>query len=145
MLKEYLTIQEIAGPLILVDEVEGVKYEELVEIELPDGQVRSGKVLEVNREKALVEVFGGTTGIDINNTRLKFLGRRMELAVSLDMLGRIFDGLGNPVGIRFHCDFVGNGVDDSNHDSDYSGLPTEPMTIDFGGGTVDFGTGEIQF
>ncbi len=97
MLKEYLTIQEIVGPLILVDEVENVKYEELVDIELPNNEIRKGKVLEVNRDKALVEVFGGTTGIDIKNTRLKFLGRGMELAVSLDMLGRIFNGLGEPV------------------------------------------------
>ncbi len=97
MIKEYLTIQEIVGPLILVDEVEGVKYEELVEIQLPSGEMRNGKVLEVNRDKALVEVFGGTTGVDIKNTRLKFLGRGMEMAVSLDMLGRIFDGLGKPI------------------------------------------------
>ncbi len=97
MFKEYLTIQEIVGPLILVDEVEGIKYEELVEVQLPSGEMRNGKVLEVNRDKALVEVFGGTTGIDIKNTRLKFLGRGMEIAVSLDMLGRIFDGLGNPI------------------------------------------------
>jgi len=123
VLKEYLTIQEIVGPLILVDEVEGVKYEELVEIELPNGEIRKGKVLEVNRDKALVEVFGGTSGIDIKNTRLKFLGKRMELTASLDMLGRIFDGLGNPID--------GGPAILSETKLDVNGIPINPSARDY--------------
>lgn len=97
MLKEYTTIREVSGPLVLVEEVEGVTYEELVEITLPDNSKRRGKVLEVNRDKALVQLFEGATGVDIENSRVRFLGKSVELGVSMDMLGRIFDGLGNPI------------------------------------------------
>jgi len=97
MRKDYLTVSEIVGPLILVEEVSGVKFEELVEVELPDGEVRMGRVLEVDRDKALVQLFEGTSGVNIYQSRVRFLGRGIELGVSLDMLGRVFDGLGRPI------------------------------------------------
>ena len=97
MMKEYLTIREIAGPLVLVEEVEGVKYEELVELQLPNGERRRGKVLEVNMDKALVQLFEEATGVDVFQSRVTFLGKGIELGVSLDMLGRVFDGLGRPI------------------------------------------------
>ncbi len=97
MLKEYLTIREITGPLVLVEEVEGVKYEELVELELPDGETRRGKVLEVDGDKALVQLFEGSTGIDVYQSRVRFLGKGIELGLSMDILGRVFDGLGRPI------------------------------------------------
>ncbi|MFC1683235.1 V-type ATP synthase subunit B [Candidatus Zixiibacteriota bacterium] len=97
MLKEYLTIREITGPLVLVEEVEGVKYEELVELELPDGETRRGRVLEVNGDKALVQLFEGSTGIDVFKCRVRFLGKGIELGLSKDILGRVFDGLGRPI------------------------------------------------
>lgn len=97
MIKEYLTIREITGPLVLVEEVEGVKYEELVELELPNGEIRRGKVLEVDRDKALVQLFEGATGVDVFGSRVRFLGKGIELRVSPDILGRIFDGLGRPI------------------------------------------------
>ncbi|MCK4590904.1 MAG: V-type ATP synthase subunit B, partial [Candidatus Latescibacteria bacterium] len=97
MLKEYLTIREIAGPLVLVEEVEGVKFEELVELELPGGEKRKGRVLEVDGDKALVQLFEGATGVDVFKSRVKFLGRGIELGVSRDILGRVFDGLGGPI------------------------------------------------
>jgi V/A-type H+-transporting ATPase subunit B len=97
MLKEYLTIREITGPLVLVEEVEGVKYEELVELELPNGELRRGKVLEVNQDKALVQLFEGSTGIDVYKSRVRFLGKGIELGLSKDILGRVFDGLGRPI------------------------------------------------
>jgi V/A-type H+-transporting ATPase subunit B len=97
MLKEYLTIREISGPLVLVEEVEGVKYEELVELELPNGEQRRGKVLEVNGDKALVQLFEGSTGIDVYKSRVRFLGKGIELGLSMDILGRVFDGLGRPI------------------------------------------------
>lgn len=97
MLKEYLTIREIAGPLVLVEEVEGVKYEELVELQLPNGERRRGKVLEVDGDKALVQLFEEATGVDVFQSRVTFLGKGIELGVSEDMLGRVFDGLGRPI------------------------------------------------
>jgi V/A-type H+-transporting ATPase subunit B len=97
MLKEYLTIRDISGPLLLVEEVEGVKYEELVEVELPDESKRMGKVLEVDGDRALVQLFEGTTGVNIRTCRVRFLARGIELALSIDVLGRVFDGLGRPI------------------------------------------------
>ena len=96
MLKEYKTIKEVAGPLMFVDKVHGVAYDELVEIETQSGDIRRGKVLEVNEDKALVQLFESSEGINIKESKVKFLGRSLELGVSLDMLGRVFTGLGNP-------------------------------------------------
>ncbi|MDE6967645.1 MAG: V-type ATP synthase subunit B [Clostridia bacterium] len=96
MLKEYKSIKEIVGPLMLVEGVDGAKYDELVEIVQEDGEIRRGKVLEVNRDKALVQLFEGSQGIQMSSSKARFLGRSLELALSEDMLGRVFDGLGNP-------------------------------------------------
>ena len=96
MFKEYKTIKEVVGPLMLVEGVEGVKYNELVEIIQNNGETRRGKVLEVNRDKALVQLFESSQGLQISTSKAKFLGRSLELAVSEDMLGRVFDGMGNP-------------------------------------------------
>ncbi|TET14780.1 MAG: V-type ATP synthase subunit B [Actinobacteria bacterium] len=96
MLKEYRSITNISGPLLHVEGVEGVKYEELVDIKLDDGSIRSGIVLEVNRDNALVQVFEGTSGIDSKNTRVRFLGRGTHMYVSSDILGKVFTGLGKP-------------------------------------------------
>ena len=97
MRKEYKTIREVAGPLMLVDQVEGVKYDELVEIEQPDGRIRRGKVLEINQDKALLQLFEGSQGLRITDSSAKFLGHSIELAVAPDMLGRVFDGMGRPI------------------------------------------------
>ena len=96
MRKEYNTVREVVGPLMVVDGVEGVKYEELVDIELGTGEKRRGRVLEVNGDKAMVQLFEGSSGINLGQTRVKFLGKPLELGVSEDMIGRIFDGLGRP-------------------------------------------------
>ncbi|WP_422447972.1 V-type ATP synthase subunit B [Thermoanaerobacterium sp. DL9XJH110] len=96
MLREYRTAREIAGPLMLVENVEGVKYNELVEIETSAGEIRRGQVLEVDGDKALVQLFEGSTGLNINDARIRFLGKSIELGVSIDMLGRVFDGFGRP-------------------------------------------------
>ena len=97
MPKEYRTIQEIAGPLMLVKNVEGVTYNELGEIELSNGETRRCKVLEINGGDALVQLFESSTGINLSDSKVRFLGRSMELGVSEDMLGRVFDGLGRPI------------------------------------------------
>lgn len=96
MLKEYKTIREVVGPLMLVEGVEGVKYDELVEIEQDNGDIRHGKVLEVNGDKALVQLFEGSSGLRISTSKARFLGKSIEIAVSEDMLGRVFDGMGRP-------------------------------------------------
>ncbi|MCI5726268.1 MAG: V-type ATP synthase subunit B [Clostridium sp.] len=96
MLKEYKTVTEVVGPLMVVEGVEGVKYDELVEIELQTGEKRRGKVLEINGSKAMVQIFEGSTGINLKGTKAKFLGRPLEIGVSEDMLGRVFDGMGRP-------------------------------------------------
>ncbi len=97
MLREYRTISEVAGPLMLVKKVEGVKYGELGEIELASGEIRKCRVLEINGENAMVQLFESAAGINLAESKVRFLGRGIELAVSIDMLGRVFDGLGNPM------------------------------------------------
>lgn len=97
MLKEYKTISEVAGPLMLIKQVEGVKYGELGEIELSNGEVRRCRVLEVNGDNALVQLFESSAGINVAESKVRFLGRGLELPVSIDMLGRVFSGLGKPV------------------------------------------------
>ena len=97
MPKEYRTIQEVAGPLMLVKGVEGVAYDELGEIQLSSGEKRRCKVLEINEGNALVQLFESSTGINLESSKVRFLGRSMELGVSGDMLGRVFDGLGRPI------------------------------------------------
>ncbi|MBR1773723.1 MAG: V-type ATP synthase subunit B [Eubacterium sp.] len=97
MPKEYRTIQEVAGPLMLVKDVENVKYDELGEIELATGEKRRCKVLEIDGSNALVQLFDSATGINLESSKVKFLGRSLELGVSGDMLGRVFDGLGRTV------------------------------------------------
>ena len=97
MAKVYRTIQEVAGPLMLVKGVENVKYNELGEIELASGETRKCKVLEVDGDKALVQLFDSATGINLSNSKVRFLGRAMELGVSEDMLGRVFDGMGRTI------------------------------------------------
>ena len=97
MPKEYRTIQEVAGPLMLVQGVDHVTYDEIGEIELANGETRRCKVLEVDGTNALVQLYESAAGINLSNSKVRFLGRTMELGVSTDMLGRVFDGLGRPI------------------------------------------------
>ena len=97
MLKEYQTIQQIAGPIMFVTGVQDAKYEELVEIELQNGEKRRGKVLEVQGDKTLVQLFEGSAGINMKATTCRFLGRPQELNVSPDIIGRVFNGMGEPI------------------------------------------------
>ena len=94
---EYRTIEEVAGPLMLVRDVQNVTYNELGEIELESGEKRRCRVLEVDGSNALVQLFESSPGINLSNSKVRFLGRQMELGVSEDMLGRVFDGLGRPI------------------------------------------------
>ncbi|MBO1299079.1 MULTISPECIES: V-type ATP synthase subunit B [unclassified Enterococcus] len=96
MIKEYRTIGEVVGPLMVVEKVAGVKYEELIEVRMQNGEIRRGQVLEVQEDKAMVQIFEGTSGINLRDSSVRFLGHPLELGVSEDMIGRVFDGLGRP-------------------------------------------------
>lgn len=97
MLKEYKTISEVAGPLMLVKGVEGVAYDELGEIQLQNGETRRCRVLEVNGSDVLVQLFESSAGINLEQSKVRFLGHSLELGVSEDMLGRVFSGMGRPI------------------------------------------------
>ena len=94
---EYVGLKEINGPLIALEGVENVAYEEMVDIALNDGTTRTGRVVQIDGDKAIIQVFEGTRGISLENTRTRFQGRPMEVALSKEVLGRIFDGAGRPI------------------------------------------------
>ncbi|QTX33525.1 V-type ATP synthase subunit B [Aminithiophilus ramosus] len=95
--REYRTISDLSGPLMIVEKVRDVRYDELVEIELSNGERRRGRVLEITTDRAMVQVFEGTSGIDVASTKVRFLGKVLTLPVARDMLGRIFNGRGEPI------------------------------------------------
>ena len=137
MLKDYKSVKEVVGPLMVVEGVEGVKYDELVDITIQTGEKRRGKVLETNGDKAVVQLFEGSSGINMENTTVRFLGKPLTIDVSEDMLGRVFDGMGkpkdngpailaeksvdingeaiNPVGRDFPSEFIQTGISAIDH------------------------------
>ena len=118
MIKEYKTIHEIASPLMVVDHVEGVTYDELAELELPNGEVRRCKVLSVEGDRAVLQLFDSALGINLAESKVRFLGHPLELGVSEDMLGRVFNGMGRP---------IDGGPDILAEDhKDINGLPMNP-------------------
>ena len=136
MLKEYRSIAEVAGPLMLVRNVEGVTYNELGEIELANGEIRRCRVLEVDGNTALVQLFENAVGINLSNSKVRFLGRNLELPVSTDMLGRVFDGLGKP---------IDNGpaiIPDKR--LDINGLPMNPTARDYPNEFIQTGLSAID-
>ncbi|NLN06736.1 MAG: V-type ATP synthase subunit B, partial [Firmicutes bacterium] len=136
MLKEYRSVAEIVGPLMLVENVSGVTYYELAEIELQDGSLRRGRVLEVDRDKALVQIFEGSSGMNVTETKVRFLGRGIELPVSMDILGRVFDGLGRP---RDN----GPGIIPEKR-LDINGLPLNPYARDYPSEFIQTGISTID-
>ena len=97
MIKEYKTIKETAGPLMLVENVENVKYDEIGEIKLQNGEKRLCKVLEVTENAALVQLFESSTGINLKESKVRFLGKGLEFGVSKNILGRVFNGMGKAI------------------------------------------------
>ncbi len=136
MLIEYKGVTNISGPLILIEGVEGVKYEELVEIKLADGSVRNGKVLEVNEDRALIQVFEGTTGIDVDKTKVRFLGRGIQMDLSPDILGKVFTGLGKPK--------TPNDRIIAKKRNDINGLPINPFARDYPDEFIQTGISSID-
>ena len=94
---QYLGLGEINGPLIALDKVQDIGYDEIAHIKLSDGTERTGRIVEIHGERAVLQVFEGTRGISLTNTRTSFTGRPMELALSEEMLGRVFSGAGKPI------------------------------------------------
>jgi len=136
MIREYKTISEVAGPLMLVKGVEDVGYDELGEIELPNGDVRHCRVLEINGSNVMVQLFESSAGLNLSESKVRFLGHGIELAVSLDMLGRVFDGMGHPT----------DGGPEIIPDKmlDINGLPMNPAARDYPAEFIQTGVSAID-
>ena len=136
MPREYKTIEEVAGPLMLVKNVEGVTLNEICQITLPDGDIRRGRVLEINGQNVLVQLFESAVGINIQHSKVRFLGKGLELGVSEDILGRVFDGLGKP---------ADNGPEIIPEKMmDVNGLPMNPAARDYPNEFVQTGVSAID-
>lgn len=136
MIKEYRTIQEVAGPLMLIRDVENVTYDELGEIQLQSGETRRCRVLEINGSNALVQLFESSSGINLAGSKVRFLGHGIELAVSGDMLGRVFDGMGSPID--------GGPEILAEKKMDINGLPTNPAARDYPNEFIQTGISAID-
>jgi len=136
VIKEYRTINEISGPLMMVKDVEGVTYDELAELELPNGDIRHCKVLEVSGNNAVVQLFESSSGINLAESKIRFLAHPQELAVSIDMLGRVFSGMGKPI----------DGGPDILPDEmkDINGLPMNPAARDYPNEFIQTGISTID-
>ncbi len=135
-MKEYRTIHEVSGPLMVVENVEGVTYDELAEIELADGTVRRCKVLEVNGDRAVVQLFESSAGINLRDSKIRFLGHPLQMGVSGDMLGRVFNGMGQPIdgGPELLADKY----------MDINGLPMNPAARDYPNEFIQTGVSTID-
>ena len=135
-MKEYRTIHEVSGPLMVVENVEGVTYDELAEIRLHDGQVRRCKVLEVNGDRAVVQLFDSSAGINLRDSSIRFLGHPLQLGVSTDMLGRVFNGMGEPID--------GGPALLAEEYKDINGLPMNPAARDYPNEFIQTGISTID-
>lgn len=136
MFREYRTIEEVAGPLLLVRQVEGVKYGELGEIELAGGEIRRCKVLEVDGNNVLVQLFESAQGINAEFSAVRFLGRSLEISLSEEILGRVFDGMGNPAD--------GGPAIIPDVRADINGLPMNPAARDYPSEFIQTGISAID-
>ena len=136
MIREYKTIHEVSGPLMVVEKVEGVTYDELAEIEMPNGELRRCKVLEVNGDRAIVQLFESSAGLNLAESKIRFLGHSLQLAVSTDMLGRVFNGMGHPID-------GGPEILAEKH-LDINGLPMNPAARDFPSEFIQTGISTID-
>ncbi|MEN3061382.1 MAG: V-type ATP synthase subunit B, partial [Candidatus Methanosuratincola petrocarbonis] len=133
---EFRGVTKISGPLVFVEGVSDVGYNELVEIRTSDGEMRRGKVLEVSKGMAVVEVFEGTTGLSTTDTSIKFLGKPLMLPVSDDMLGRVFNGTGEPID--------GGPTPFTEDYRDVNGLPMNPYSRDYPNEFIQTGISAID-
>ena len=136
MIREYRTVEEIVSPLMMVRMVENVTYDELVEVELQDGSIRRGQVLEVNGDTAVVQLFESAAGINLADAKVRFLGHPLQLGVSADMLGRVFNGMGRP---------IDGGPDILPEEyRDINGLPMNPAARDYPNEFIQTGVSTID-
>ncbi len=136
MIKEYKTLKEVAGPILIIDKVSDVKYEELVEVELADGSIRRGRVLEITDTQAVVQMFEDTRGINLESGKARFIGKTMEIGVSTDMLGRVFNGSGKPKDGRPEI------VPEKR--MDINGIPLNPYARDYPNDFIQTGISTID-
>lgn len=136
MPREYKTIREVVGPLMLVDGVDGVKYDELVRIRQASGEERVGKVLEINEDKALVQLFDSSQGLKISNAKAMFLGHGIEIKLAPDILGRVFDGMGRPID--------GGGDIIPKKIADINGTPLNPVARNYPSEFIETGVSAID-
>ena len=134
--REYTTVAEVAGPLMIVEGVEGVAYSEIVDIETPSGEKRRGEVLEVKGDLAVVQVFEGTRDLNTSTTKVRFTGETAHIGVSLDMLGRVFSGTGNPTD--------GGPEIIPEMELDINGAPMNPSAREFPAGLIQRGITTID-
>lgn len=136
MLKQYKTIKEVSGPLLIVEGITNVKYEEMVEVELSDGSKRQGRVLEISQNKAVVQMFEDAQGLEVEGAKATFLGKTMEIGVSEDMLGRVFNGAGTPI----------DGLPEiiAEKKLDINGAPINPYSRDFPNDFIQTGISTID-
>ena len=134
--EKYRTISNLSGPLMMVNKVQDVSYDELAEITLGDGEHRRGRVLEIDQDRALVQVYEGSSGIDVNSTEIRFLGDVLKLPVSKDMLGRIFNGRGDPID--------GGAAIIPEAYLDVNGNPMNPFSRDFPSEFIQTGVSTID-
>ncbi len=133
---EYLGLKNIEGPLAVIEGVEGASYEEMVTITLDDGSKRIGRIIEIHGDKAVVQVFEGTVGLSLTNTKTKMMGRPMELALSKEMLGRTLDGIGRPI------DGLGDYFADEKRD--VNGKPINPVSREYPNNFIQTGISSID-
>ena len=136
MIREYQTIQEVTPPLMLVRMVDNVAYDELAEVELSDGGIRRGKVLEVNGHTAVVQLFESAAGINLAQSKVRFLGHPLQLGVAGDMLGRVFNGMGRPID--------GGPEILAEEYRDINGLPMNPAARDYPNEFIQTGISTID-
>ena len=136
MRKEYRTIKEVAGPLMLVTGVSNIKADELAEIELQNGDIRRCKVLELDGDTAIVQLFDSAAGINLENSKVRFLGHSLQLGVSRDMLGRVFDGMGKPID--------GGPPILAEKQLDINGMPMNPAARDYPAEFIQTGVSAID-
>jgi V/A-type H+-transporting ATPase subunit B len=134
--REYTTVAEVSGPLMMVEGVEGVAYKEIVEIETPTGEKRRGEVLEVKGDLAVVQVFEGTTDLNTDTTKVRFTGETAKIGLSLDMMGRIFDGTGKPID--------GGPEIIAETEADINGNPMNPAAREFPAEFIETGISTID-
>jgi len=134
--KEYIGLSSVSGPIIMIEGVSGVGYDEMVEVTDPSGNLRVGRVLEIGENIAVVQVFGGTRGLSISSTRVRFVGHPLELEVSRDMIGRVFNGLGEPM----------DGIPKpfATHRMNINGVPINPTSREYPRDFIQTGVSTID-